>query len=99
MHSVTLYINPTCTNKIVHRLPVVWGLLRLAPTMYIYIYRRIGLSGAHSLFSTHRLLGAYYLLDKICLDPQQTALIRQKFGVGEAKLQVEHSTNEDHFCK
>ena len=30
-------------------------------------YRRIGLSGAHSLFSAHRLLGAWCLLDKICL--------------------------------
>ena len=31
-------------------------------------YRRIGLSGAHLLFSAHRLLGACCLLDKICLD-------------------------------
>ena len=27
------------------------------------------LSGAHLLFSAHRLLGTYCLLDKICLDP------------------------------
>ena len=31
-------------------------------------YRRIGLSGAHRYLSTYSLLGAYGLLDKICLD-------------------------------
>ena len=30
--------------------------------------RKKGISGAHSLFSTHCLLGACCLLDKICLD-------------------------------
>ena len=54
-----------------------------------HVYRRIGLSCTHSLFRAHRLLGACCLLDKICLDKKRTALIRQKFGVGEAKLQVE----------
>ena len=55
---------------------------------------------AHTAYQTH----AVFLTKSVqTLDKKRTALIRRKFGVGEAKLQVEQacegSANEDHFCK
>ena len=69
-------------------------------------YRRIGLhvSGAHSLFSAHYLLGACCLLDKICLDPRQEVhcfnwtKIWSGWGEITSRASTRASENEDHFC-
>ena len=58
-------LNPTPSLWFVYKSGASWG--GLGP---LITYCRIGLSGAHPLFSTHRLLSACCLFDKIFLDPR-----------------------------